>query len=306
MVPWSVPKKVALVVNPFSRRAELLMKKIIFLLEMRGIEVLPQHLAGESDLVISIGGDGTLIRALHMTEGKVPVIGVKDGTFGILVEITEDKLEKSLTRLFSGDFEVIDACSVEVSGVQERAFNEVLLAHPSRGKTVKLTICIDGVEFNRFMADGLIAATPFGSWAYSLSVGGPIIDPRMRCMVLSPLAPWQPSSDMPLNPMVLPESSIVKVRGNVPFYVAVDGEPMNNTSRELTISLSGDGFRIATLNSDHRYFYRRILDRIAGGHLTGGERGGSQARPTAADSRSAPSGVRGFKSHPPHLNQFEQ
>ncbi len=265
MASWPRPKKVAVIVNPFSRRAKVLVKKVTSLLEMSGIEVLPSRLAEDSDLVISVGGDGTLIRALHVTEGKVPVIGVKDGTFGTLVEITEDKLEESLAKLSSGEFEVVDTCSVEVSGVQERAFNEVLLAHPSRGRTIKLTICIDDVEFNRFMADGLIAATPLGSWAYSLSVGGPIVDPRVRCLILSPVAPWQPSSDMPLNPIVLPESSVVKVRGNVPFYLVVDGEPVSNTSRELVIRLSKDGFKIATLNSDHRYFYRRILDRISRG-----------------------------------------
>ena len=148
------------------------------------------------DMVVSIGGDGTLI---HAAKAAVlydrPILGVNTGRLGFLTHMEPNELS-GLKRLFSGDYLIEDRMMLEVvrlepSGKESRftALNDVVLSRGSLSRIIDLSIDCDGRPVSRYRADGLIFSTPTGSTAYSLSAGGPIIEPSMECIVMTPICP---------------------------------------------------------------------------------------------------------------------
>jgi NAD+ kinase len=223
------------------------------------------HIVGdplEADVIIAIGGDGTFLKAVHESGGNVPVIGVKNGTYGTLMELSHENIAEGLRRIVRGEYFVMIVPSVEVKNLEEKAFNEVLLTNQEKGKSMKVELYVEGERINSFIADGIVAATPIGSWAYSLSLNGPILDPRINAMILAYIAPWSPSSEIPLNPVVVPEGVEITISSDSDMMVVPDGVYRGLTAREATLSLTEEGFMLATLSDDPRYFYRRIIDRI--------------------------------------------
>lgn len=156
----------------------------------------------EADLVISLGGDGTMLRAVQLVgDGDVPLLGVNLGWLGYLTEVEADDLEDALGRYLlgrtSGGWSIdermmldIDAHapSGEVLG-RWTVLNEAVVEKRSSGNTVRLAVHIDGSPFTSYAADGLIVSTPTGSTAYSLSARGPVVSPKHRAMLLTPVAP---------------------------------------------------------------------------------------------------------------------
>jgi NAD+ kinase len=151
----------------------------------------------EADLVLSLGGDGTMLRSVRLLEGSaVPLLGVNLGSLGYLTEVEPDRLTDALDRFVSGEHEgrwhldermMLD---VSVNDVRVgRALNEAVVEKAQSGHTVRLLARIDGEPFTYYAADGLIVATPTGSTAYSLSARGPIVSPRHRAMLLTPVSP---------------------------------------------------------------------------------------------------------------------
>ena len=154
----------------------------------------------EADLVVSLGGDGTMLRAVHLLDGApVPLLGVNLGWLGYLTEVEIDELTTALERFAAGpeswilderlmlDVDVVSAAGVALG--QWRALNEAVLEKQESGHTVRLLVRIDGEPFTSYAADGLIVSTPTGSTAYSLSARGPIVSPRHRALLLTPVAP---------------------------------------------------------------------------------------------------------------------
>lgn len=154
----------------------------------------------EADLVVSLGGDGTMLRAVHLLDGApVPLLGVNLGWLGYLTEVEIDELTTALERFAAGpgswilderlmlDVDVVSAAGVAIG--HWRALNEAVLEKQESGHTVRLLVRIDGEPFTSYAADGLIVSTPTGSTAYSLSARGPIVSPRHRALLLTPVAP---------------------------------------------------------------------------------------------------------------------
>jgi NAD+ kinase len=156
-------------------------------------DTFPQGL----DVVISLGGDGTMLRAIDQSyEAGVPVLGVNVGQMGYLTEVEPDDLERALERLLAGDYHVEERMmlSVEVTsegpaGGRWYALNETVLEKSRTGHMVRLDVAINGSPFTTYAADALIVATPTGSTAYSFSARGPIVSPRHRCLLLTPVSP---------------------------------------------------------------------------------------------------------------------
>jgi len=151
----------------------------------------------EADLVLSLGGDGTMLRSVRLLEGAaVALLGVNLGSLGYLTEVEPDRLEEALSS-FAGGSETggwqIDErmmLDVTVNGrLVGRALNEAVVEKAVSGHTVRLLARIDGEPFTYYAADGLIVATPTGSTAYSLSARGPVVSPRHRAMLLTPVSP---------------------------------------------------------------------------------------------------------------------
>ena len=151
----------------------------------------------ELDVVITLGGDGTMLRAVDMAyEAGVAVLGVNCGQMGYLTEVEPDDLDGALERLVSGDYEVSERMVLEVevasggpAGGRWWALNEAVLEKVRTGRLARLAVDINGSYFTTYAADGVIVATPTGSTAYSFSARGPIVSPRHRCLLLTPVSP---------------------------------------------------------------------------------------------------------------------
>ncbi|MGZ6999664.1 MAG: NAD(+)/NADH kinase [Acidimicrobiia bacterium] len=149
------------------------------------------------DAVLSFGGDGTMLRAVDLVaERGVPVLGVNCGQMGYLTGVEPDGLDDALERLRTGAFEVsertvlaVDVVSTGPTAGRWTALNEAVVEKPHPGRLVRFEVVINGAPFTSYAADGVIVATPTGSTAYSFSAGGPIVSPRLACILLTPVSP---------------------------------------------------------------------------------------------------------------------
>lgn len=151
------------------------------------------------DVAVSFGGDGTMLRTIDMVGGDgVPVIGVNVGQLGYLTEVDPDGARMAVKRFLSGAYEIEERMmlSVDIDGdtgtTEPReviALNEAVIEKTPSGHTVRLAVSVDGEYFTTYACDGLIVATPTGSTAYSFSARGPIVSPRHRCLVVTPVSP---------------------------------------------------------------------------------------------------------------------
>lgn len=153
-------------------------------------------LAPSVDLVISIGGDGTMLRAVGLAApAGVPVLGVNVGHLGYLTQIEPEALSESLAAFLSGQHRVERRMTLEVSWTGSNgtttlnALNEAVVQRSNAGHTVRLAVEVNGSAFTTYAADGLIVSTPTGSTAYNLSSRGPIVSPRHRALLLTPVSP---------------------------------------------------------------------------------------------------------------------
>ena len=153
--------------------------------------------AKDLDLVISLGGDGTMLHAVDLVyPAAVPILGVNVGQLGYLTEVEPDELDASMPRLLSGDFAVSERMVLAVRVTSDGpaagtwfALNEAALEKQRSGHLIRLDVSINGSAFTTYAADGVIVATPTGTTAYSFSVRGPIASPALRCLVLTPVSP---------------------------------------------------------------------------------------------------------------------
>lgn len=184
----------------------------------------------EADLVVSLGGDGTMLRTVRLLDGApVPLLGANLGSLGYLTEVVPEQLDMALDRYFHGAegdtwwFDERLMLDVSVGGRPVgRALNEAVIEKHEAGHTVRLLARIDGEPFTHYAADGLIVATPTGSTAYSLSARGPIVSPRHRAILLTPVSPHMMfDRTLVLDPTEVVE---VEVSGHRKADLAVDGQ----------------------------------------------------------------------------------
>jgi len=219
-----------------GRAASSLLLKLEKLMRGRGFEVAahssaPPELrvarmdAAEAkhwaDVVVVVGGDGTLLRAFHEVSGALPMLGVNSGSIGFLMEVAPSQVERAVEALAEGDYAVEERMTgVALIGEREYSFvNELVFSSPRHDKLVLISSYVDGALAQRGRADGLIVATPTGSTAYALSAGGPVLDPRLDAFVLVPIAPFSAL----LKPMVFSSSRRIVVSTNCRCRVVIDG-----------------------------------------------------------------------------------
>jgi NAD+ kinase len=145
------------------------------------------------DACLSLGGDGTMLRATAlMSEHRVPILGINAGHLGYLAEVDPTRMEVALDRWSSDELRLERRMMLEVwtgdGSLVGRALNEAVIDRSEGGRAVEVAVTIGQRPFITFLADGLIVATPTGSTAYSLSAGGPIVEPDFRTLLLTPIA----------------------------------------------------------------------------------------------------------------------
>jgi NAD+ kinase len=239
-------RTVGLVVKRDRPRAARLARRMMAALARRRIRVLldaeagltgaPVHpkdrLAREADLLVVLGGDGTLLSIARHAGPRVPILGVNMGELGYLTEVTEDEALPTLERVLAGRFELDPrmtlAAALERGGVVERrmrALNDVVVSNGARARIIEFAVTVDGLPLTTYRADGIIVATPTGSTAYSLSAGGPIVEPSVHVLLLSPISPHTLSN----RPVVLRPEAVVRIEiahGQQDVVLTVDGEEL--------------------------------------------------------------------------------
>jgi NAD+ kinase len=202
------PAVVALTVHPHRPVALELASKVAAWWEGRGVQVLidadaldPDRILFDPaiDVAMSLGGDGTMLRTVALAaRGEIPVLGVNLGNLGYLTSVEPDEILAACELLASGSFEVEDRMMLDVlimradhssDPQQVVAMNEVVVEKTSDGHTICLGVKIGGARFLTYAADGMLVATPTGSTAYNLSLRGPIVSPKIKALVMTPIAP---------------------------------------------------------------------------------------------------------------------
>ncbi|HOK58205.1 NAD(+)/NADH kinase [Methanothrix sp.] len=179
------------------------------------------------DFIVSIGGDGTILRTIHKMDDPRPILGINMGTVGFLVDVEPKDAVRTIEHLLLG-FEVDERTRIETLLRGERlppATNEVALITSSPAKMLDFEIKVNGSPLERLRADGMIFATSTGSTAYAMSAGGPIVDPHLDAIVLVPVAPFKLSA----RPWVIRGDSLIEVDLKLPgkeALVVVDGQTM--------------------------------------------------------------------------------
>ena len=185
----------------------------------------------EAEIVVALGGDGTMLRTLAQLLGsRVPVIGVNFGRVGFLASIWPDDLERNLERVFAGDYVVVELSTLEarLNGDRHVAVNDVVATSSTLGRMVELAWAVGGEDLGTVACDGMICSTPTGSTAYNLSNGGPVLVRGLDAMAVTFIAPHS----LHVRPLVVPRGLEVTVR---------------NATRDVSVSLLVDGHRVSEI-----------------------------------------------------------
>jgi NAD+ kinase len=211
--------------------------------EKHGLEASPNTTA--ADIAVVLGGDGTVLRALTRFLGTgVPVVGVNFGRVGFLSSMGRRDLEAGLSRVFDGEYDVIELPTLEVDHPDGsgRAVNDVVVASGSLGRMIELELAVGGEELGRQPCDGIICSTPSGSTAYNLSNGGPVLMWGLEAMALTYVA----AHSLHARPLVIPPGADVIIW---------------NRTHDVEAGVLVDGHRVATLGKAERAVVRLGAER---------------------------------------------
>jgi NAD+ kinase len=199
-------------------------------LDDRGPCVAKGDLGRRSDLLITFGGDGTLLSVARQAPANVPILGVNMGTLGFLTEIRVEEFPTVLDRVLAGDYateaRVAFDVVVQAKGREEKSYrvlNDATINKSAVARIVEMRVTVSGLFVSTFRADGLIVSTPTGSTAYNLSAGGPIVYPTMGAIIITPICPHMLTN----RPIVLPDDLDIEIAiatTHQEIFLTLDGQ----------------------------------------------------------------------------------
>lgn len=194
-------------------------------LKTKGYEL--DYLCKKCDLLLSLGGDGTLISACRRSYGfDIPIIGVHAGRLGFLTEAKLDEFDGFLKQIYKNDFFLENTPILEVEFkkgkeiLKKVAFNDAVFIRKTNSSMAKINAFVNGNKFNSYFGDGVIVATPSGSTAYNLSANGPIVYPLTNVFLLTPIC----SHSLTQRPLVLPEDFYIELQSDNKAMIIIDGQ----------------------------------------------------------------------------------
>ncbi len=274
-------RKAGIVIKPHAPSVEGILKIVVEYFEGRGIACVLEDvaarklgrpggleragIAGASDLVVVLGGDGTLLSvAHHAAQAGVPVMGVNLGRLGFLTEIPVSEATLTLDRFLGGDPGLISPrWLLEAHTAKDVSYclNDVVVTKGALARVIEFTILIDGKDVATLKADGLIVSTPTGSTAYSLSAGGPILHPKVPAFVLTPICPHALS----FRPLAVPSTSTVGVRlltGGEEVHLTLDGQRGGVLVRNDIVDIRKAPFELQLITSPRRNYYDLVKEKL--------------------------------------------
>jgi len=228
------------------------------------------QLCERADLVIAIGGDGTMLYAGRLArETETPILGVNRGRLGFLADVTPDEMIASVGQVLTGNYSrdsrlLLEARLQKVSGevTTEFGLNDVVLKRRETGRMVDFSTYVDGDFVNTHSGDGMIVATPTGSTAYALSCGGPIISPQLNAVVVVPVCPHTLTD----RPIVIPANQSIEVRllerDETRAAVSVDGLTMGDIRPGDKLTISAAGKRLTLIHPPGYDFYGILRSKL--------------------------------------------
>lgn len=230
---------------------------------------------GSVDLLLALGGDGTILRAGRMTAGQnIPILGINLGHLGFLTASPEQEMEDCLTQLMEGRFvldwrSTLEARLVDSDGVEGEtllAWNDFMIQEPKVGRVSRLDLLIrDGEgwsEIGSFTGDGVVLSTPTGSTAYSLSAGGPIVMPSVECFLITPVCPHT----LAIRPLVVPADRSIAVRSFDPsrsLVVTADGQIERTVGEGGQVWITSSETRIPLMRFTGQTFFSTIRRKLS-------------------------------------------
>lgn len=220
--------------------------------------------------IFSVGGDGTFLHALlNIRNFDIPVVGVNSGRLGFLADISHEQMHDALDNIFNRNYCVIERSMLQIEFEDRKniefsfALNEMTVSKTATSSMINILAYLDKELLTNYWADGLIIATPTGSTAYSLSVGGPILTPDSENFVITPLAPH----NLTVRPLVVPDkySITLKVEGRgVHYLTSIDFRSVPvDFSTKITVKKAG--FKLKTLQLPKQTFFSTLRNKLMWG-----------------------------------------
>ncbi len=229
-----------------------------------------QDFDNKCDFIFSVGGDGTFLQSvLNIRNFDIPVIGVNSGRLGFLADISEDQVHNALTNIFNHNYTLLERSMLQVdfSGKENLGFNfalnEMTVLKTDTSSMINVYAYLDKELLNNYWADGLIIATPTGSTAYSLSVGGPILTPDSENFVITPLAPH----NLTIRPLVVPDNYEIKlkVEGRGTHFLASLDSRSIAVDLSTIITIKKASFKLKTLQLPDQTFFSTLRNKLMWG-----------------------------------------
>ncbi len=232
--PCPIPKRVGIIHKVTSAEATETALLVARFLETKGVEVVTDkaEVGRSADLVIVLGGDGTLIHAASLLGGRpVPILGINMGSLGFMTEVPQSRMYEAMELVLAGKAQVSERMKLRVhlhkGGSSERALdaevlNDVVIAKSALSRMAELDTRCTGGYVTTYKADGVIIATPTGSTAYALAANGPIMVPTMRGVIIAPICPHT----LTQRPLVVPDDENIEIllMNDTEVYLTLDGQ----------------------------------------------------------------------------------
>ena len=221
--------------------------------------VLERKLPGECDILISLGGDGTILRMARLLNGMAtPILGINLGKLGFLAEVSLEELDECLTEIISGKYIVEDRMMLQArigkSKNNMQALNDVVLHQTGSSRMFSVKTFVNGEFLSKFIGDGIIISTPTGSTAYALSNGGPIVTPTNHLILISPICPHT----LTARTVVVPEDSIITLKVETAtgkIHLAADGQQQAFLQAPVEIIIEKSTLTTKLVKRKNRSYY---------------------------------------------------
>ena len=222
---------------------------------------------GKSDIVVSIGGDGTMLTtAHHSLEFGKPIVGLNVGKLGFLAEYDISKIDYLLTDLVKKNYVieeriVLESDCLSCSAKKFYSINDIVIDKGSWPKMIEISIRVDEDDITTFYADGLVIATPTGSTGYSLSTGGPVVDPKADVITLSPISPHT----LTMRPLVLASSQKIYLTvksHHTDVYVNSDGQQVQSFTPPVELVVYNSGKKVKLVRTNYSNYFKTLREKL--------------------------------------------
>jgi NAD+ kinase len=235
-----------------------------------GVNLIDNAAVKDADLIIAVGGDGTMLYASRLAQDSTaPILGINRGRLGFLADVTPDEMIASVDHVMRGEYSIdsrlmLEARLVRAAGEESVAFalNDVVLQRRDTGRMVDFETRVNGIYVNTHAGDGLIVATPTGSTAYALSCGGPIIEPQLDAVVVVPICPHTLTD----RPIVISADQPIEVRllhrDDTKAELTVDGFSLGAILPDDKLTISAANKRVTLVHPPGYDFYGILRSKL--------------------------------------------